>query len=369
MNALPVGSRRWLVVAPLALLLAVVVLIAAWFAAAQLLKGRIEQALGADAQVARIELGWSGVTIEGLRLPAPRSGWPAADQLRAARVVVVPQLRDLLSGSVRIASVSVEDGYLSLLRTRDGRLVVLPGLLDPATRRRDGASLPQIEIGEVRLRGAVVELYDGSVRRPPHKLRLERIEATLSDLRLPALTGSSRLAASGVVKGVRHDGRVELGGRMELASRESELELRLRGVDLIVLQPYLIKASETGVRRGSLDLTLHSTVRGRRLHAPGILVLSGLELSSGGGTFMGMPQQLVVAALKDRGDRIEIEFTLAGDLDDPRFSLNESFAVRVAAAVAESLGVSIESLVRGVGELGGDAVRGLGDALGKMLGR
>lgn len=375
MSVPPVRSRRWLIVTLLVLLLGGVALAAAFFAAAQMLKGRIGQALGADAEVARIALGWNGVAIEGLRLPAPRSGgWPAADQLRAARVVVVPQLRDLLSGSVRIASVTVEGGYLSLLRTRDGRLSVLPGLLEPATRaQRTGAApaivMPPIEIGEIRLAGAAIELFDATVRKPPHKLRLERIDATLADLRLPALTGASRLAVDGIVKGVRQDGRLQLDGRVEFATRELDLTLRLHDVDLVALQPYLIKASETGVRRGTLDLALHSTVQRRRLHAPGRLVLSGLELAPGASTFMGMPQQLVVAALKNRKDRIEIEFALDGDLDDPRFSINESLAVRVAAAVAESLGVSIESLVRGVGSLGGGAVKGLGDALGGLLAR
>ena len=374
MIAPPVRSRRRLLAALLTLLLVVVTLVAAFVAAAQILKGRIEQALGPDAEVARIALGWNGVAIEGLRLPAPRGGWPAADQLRAARVVVVPQLRDLLSGSVRIASITVEGGYLSLLRTRDGRLSLLPGLLEPAARAQRTAAapaiaMPNIEIGEVRLAGAVIELFDATVRKPPHKLRLEGIDATLAGLRLPALTGASRLAVDGIVKGVRQDGRLALDGQVEFATRESDFTLRLHGVDLVALQPYLIKASETGVRRGALDLTLHSTVQRRHLHAPGKLALSGLELSPGGSTFMGMPQQLVVAALKDRKDRIEIEFALDGDLDDPRFSLNESFAVRVATAVAESLGVSIESLVRGVGSLGGGAVKGLGEALGELLGR
>jgi hypothetical protein len=41
---------------------------------------------------------------------------------------------------------------------------------------------------------------------------------------------------------------------------------------------------------------------------------------------MGLPRQAVLGTLKDRNDRIAIRFTLDGDLNDPRFSLNESVA-------------------------------------------
>jgi hypothetical protein len=63
-----------------------------------------------------------------------------------------------------------------------------------------------------------------------------------------------------LLKGPRHDGEILVGGTIELASKESELSTRLRGVDLIALQPYLIKAAETGVHKGTLDLDLKSTV-------------------------------------------------------------------------------------------------------------
>ncbi len=50
-----------------------------------------------------------------------------------------------------------------------------------------------------------------------------------------------------------------------------------------------------------------------------------------------------------RDEKIEVQFTLAGRLDDPNFSLNEDFATRVASALAEKLGVSMGGVVEGVG--------------------
>ena len=86
----------------------------------------------------------------------------------------------------------------------------------------------------------------------------------------------------------------------------------------MALQPYLLRAKEASVTRGTLDLPLDAKVIGQRLNAPG-------------------------------------RFTLEGKLDDPKFSLNELFAARFAVGLAEKLGVSLSGMVEGVGS----AIKGL----------
>jgi len=66
------------------------------------------------------------------------------------------------------------------------------------------------------------------------------------------------------------------------------------------------------------------------------------------GTFAGVPRKAVLAAMTQQG-RLEVKFTLEGRLDDPSFSLNENFATRVASGMAESLGVSLSGMVKGLG--------------------
>lgn len=341
--------------------------------ATKALKNQVEHALGADSQVAEIVVGWSAIEARGVRIRAPR-GWPAEDALRAERVVVTPDLRSLVSAEVKVARITVDHAYLSIWRTRDGKLRLLPSLLEKPKEAGGAASsaaspaAPSVGIGSIELSDGVLEFYDASVRQPAHKTRLEHLHATVEDLHVPDLSGRTRIALDAVIKGVQRDGRVTIAGWAELADKNSELTTKLTGVDLVALQPYLIKASETGVRRGSLDLGLTSTVRNNRLHAPGSVTLTGLELSSNGGafgTFMGVPRQAVVAALKNRNDQISIRFTLDGNLSDPQFSLNDSFVKRIGASVAETLGISIESLTRGVG----NAAQGLGGVMKKLFGK
>ncbi len=303
-------------------------------------------------------------------------------------MVVVPELSTLLGGRVRIASVTVDDAYLSVLRAGDGRVRLLPRLLKdtpageaatPGASAGAAASRPAARpttttIGRIVLRGGTLEFFDASVRRPPHRLRVEAVSAELDELALPALDGRTRLRLEGTVKaaagrGAAHDGRVAIEGWAVPATRDSQLKARLRGIDLVALQPYLLKAADGGVRAGALDLDLTSTVERDRLRAPGRLTLTGLELAPASGSFLGLPREAVLALLKGRAGRIELDFVLEGRLDDPRFSLSEDLAVRVAAGLAEALGVGLGDLVRGVGGAGQRAIDAAAGAIRGLLGR
>jgi hypothetical protein len=332
----------------------------AWRTAVQQLKTGVESALGPRASVGTLELGWRGVEIRDLRVRGDGKRWPAADELRADRVVVVPSLASLWSafgrnGTWHISQVRIDGAYLSLLRTRDDRLRLLPGLLDlpPAPGGGSSGVATRVRIGNVRLRDASIDLYDAGVRQPAHRVQLQRLSADVGPLALPALDETLRIELDAELKGPQRNGTIAIDGTLAPTARDAALKIRVEGVDLVALQPYLLRAGEGGVRRGTLDLRLDATVRKNQLHAPGHLSLQGLELAESGGllgTFAGVPRQAVIAAMSRKG-RIDVDFALDGRLDDPKFSLDEVFALRVATGLAEVLGVSLQGVVEGLGSV------------------
>jgi hypothetical protein len=355
-------SQRWAVIG-LAVVVSLAVLIAGGlYFGAKALKGKVEQALGPESEIGEIRLGLTAVEIVKLRIKAP-SGWPAPDTLRAERIRIAPDLLGLLSAKVNISSIVIEGGYVSTLRGADGKLRVVPSLLEKKDEKKETGKGPEVGIGVIELKDGVMEFYDATVRKTPHRIRLEQLQAKVTDLHLPDLKVRSNLHLDGVLKGVRSDGKILIDGWMEFASKDSAINSTLRGVDLIALQPYLLKASETGVRKGRLDLDLKSTIKANHLNAPGTLTLNGLELESGG-TFMGMPRAAVVGLMKDKNDRITIKFTLDGKLDDPNFKLNEGFSTRITASLGDVLGVSIEGLAKGAGAVGQKGLEAAGGAAG-----
>ena len=351
-----------------------------WQFAIRSLKSQVEQALGPQGEVREIRVGLTGIELVDIRIRAQaNSGWPSEDELRAKRIVVTPDFLDLLTASLSIDSIRIEDAYVAMLRTRSGQMKIIPSLLgtrsmpagqpavDPAGKSGDDKAGTQIGIGKILLTAGVIEFFDASVRSTPVKLRLEQIDASVGKLLLPQLTGHTAIKIDGVIKGNRQDGRLAIDGSMELATKESGFSTKLRGVDMTVLQPYLIRAAETGVRRGTLDLDLKSSIAKGKLRAPGTLTLADLELASSSGSFMGLPRNVATGMMKDKKGRISVKFVLEGDINDPKFSLNEQMAMRLGSALANSLGISLESLAKGVGSVGSGSAKGIGESVQKLL--
>ena len=116
-------GKRWGLIALVVLVILMVGGIVGFRVAVGILKGKVVEALGPDSEIKDLRVSWSAVEVEGLRIKG-RPGWPAADTLRAERVVIVPSLRSILSGQIRVSSISVVKPYLSALRTKDGKLQV-----------------------------------------------------------------------------------------------------------------------------------------------------------------------------------------------------------------------------------------------------
>lgn len=353
-------KRRWIMLLT-ALALVLLAAALAFGLALRRLHGGIQAALGPRATLQSVALGWTGVELRGLRVRAVPGRWPAQDELVAERVRVVPALSSLWRSGWRLASVTVDGASLSLLRTREGKLRVLPSLME-GERSAAAAKAPgeraatPVHIGELRLRDVAIDFYDASVRgsgRAPHRIRLDALRADIGPLALPALDRRAAVSMQATLAGPQRNGSLSLRGEVTPATRNADLALRIQGLDLVALQPYLLRNNEASVKRGTLDLSLDAKVRGQRLDAPGRLTLTELELASGGGllgTFAGVPRQAVLAAMS-RDGRIELAFTLEGKLDDPKFSLNELFAARLAVGLAEKLGVSLGGVVQGVGSV------------------
>lgn len=326
------------------------------------LHANIEKALGPGATVGALNMRWNSVELIDLRVPASHPDWPAQDEMRARRVTVVPDMLSLFGNAWQVRSVKVEGAYLSVLRTGHGKLRVLPALFEhtaePGTPEAKAppeskAAAPHIEIGQVSMQDSQLAFYDTSVRKPAHLILIDQLGIELDHVAVPALDQSMHIDLQGVVKGPNRDGQIKVSGEFTPATHDARLKGQLVGVDLIALQPYLVKLNEGGVRAGTLDLSFEASVDKNHLRAPGVITLTGLALNDGGGllgTFAGVPRRAVLAAMSEKG-RIELKFSLDGRLDDPHFSLNEQLTLRVAAGLAESLGVSLGGVVEGVGSM------------------
>jgi hypothetical protein len=324
----------------------------------RLLEGKIVEALGPASRLQELRVNWFSIELLGLSIDAPK-GWPAARTLAAQRVTIVPDLRSLMTDRIRISSIVVEKAYLSMLRT-PGKLTMVPSLTESENSRASAAHA--VLITSIELKDGTLELYDATVSRPPLKTRIEDIQAMIRDVTAPA-TGKTRFEVAGIVKGVKRDGAAKLSGWVAPAGRDSSSHIALKAVDLVALQPYLVKHHETRITQGTLDLSLDSAVRNHNLDGKGNVVLKDLEFAPSTGfldTFMGLPRNAVIGFLKDHNNTIDVAFVLKGDTNQPDFSLNERLTTRIATAMAGQLGVNIKGVAEGIGTLGRKGLEGAG---------
>jgi hypothetical protein len=222
-------------------------------------------------------------------------------------------------------------------------------------------------------RDSVLEIFDEKVADPPVKIRLEQVEATLRDVDFPGRRGRSPFTLDGAVKGAARDGHAHLTGWAAFGLHESSVATQLRSVDLVVLEPYLVRQAKTGIRAGTLDLEMQSDVRAGQIKAAGRMVITGLELEPDEGlvdTVLGLSRRAMLAALRENDDKIALEFTLEGEVHHPKFSLEAAPGTKLAYSIVEALGLSLGGLVEGVatiglkgGEVLGDTALGLGEAV------
>ena len=373
--------KRWQVIVVAAVAILGIAVVAAYRVGVRMLQDRVVDALGPGSRLSELKVNWFSIELFGLSIDAPK-GWPTTRTLEAERVRIVPDLRSLFSDRLRISSIVVENPYLSVLRN-PGKLIMVPSLTERERNRKDAPSGQDaangraVTISKIEIKNGSLDLYDTTVSRPPLKVRMEEIEAVIRDVGAPAAE-KTHFEFAGIVKGVKRDGRATLSGWVGPGARDSSSRVVLEAVDLVALQPYLVKRNEAQVSKGTLDLKLHSEVRANNLDGKGKIVLQDLQFAPARGyfdTFMGLPRNAVISFLKDNNNAIDVDFTLTGNTNNPNFSLNENLSTRVATAMAGQLGVSIKGVAEGLGTLGrkgmesaGSVAEGVGSTVKRLFG-
>lgn len=346
--------------------------------ATRMVEARIVRLLGDQGSAETIHVGLSTIVLENVRVGAPPE-WPVKDTLRAARIELTPDWRALLSHRIAIRRAVATDYYLSVLREKGGRLRIVPTLHERAEARaragaREEASAkpPEAEkrkyetiVDMLVLNGGKVDFFDGTVAAKPFRVPLDNVHAEIGPLHAPTTNERTTIDARGQVVGKNRRGTTTMRGWIALKSKDTDVRNVLTGVDVAALAPYLRgSGSSAALTGGSMDLNMHTRVKNRQLDANGRITLRDLDFDNGGNELLSLPRKAVMAALEDRHGAVTFDFTLEGDIQDPKFSLNDSLSMRLAGGFAKAIGVSVEGVAGGVGE----AVKGLGGALNQLFG-
>jgi hypothetical protein len=189
---------------------------------------------------------------------------------------------------------------------------------------------------------------------PPAQIKLRELDLDLRDFQYPIISTHSPIELKAKMEGKTKEGDLYTKGWIDLKTVDMETSFKVREIDVKVFEPYYRKRVSAEIETGHIDMDAKVTVKKRMIDAPGQLELGNLHIKEGGGTVFWIPAKHLTSILKDKKNRINVRFHVKGNIDDPQFSLQETFLNRLAISFAEALGIPIkrvgETIFKGTGK-------------------
>jgi hypothetical protein len=334
--------------------------------AGQVLKYKLEQAMGKGFSVEKLEVTWRSVEAFNAVFRKP----DGTTVFKADHVLLLLDLKGALKKEFHFSSVVLTNPYLLIETDRQG---AYRNPFEGDGGRPSGA-MPLISIVAFTVRNGSIDFSDGKIARPPLVTRLRNIEFELKDIGLPLRGTASPFIMEAAVPGAHGAGTIQCQGKINLKTLDLESTVVARTLDITEFKTYFQKKGDANVTGGVLDLDMKAAITSGSIKAPGRAVLKNLEFQSSGtmkDSFLGVPRSAVMGLLKNENNAITINFILEGDIRDPKFNLRESFLQKFTLGLAEKLGLSVsrigESIVVEGAKQVEKGVKGIGEGIQKIF--
>ena len=335
------------------------------FKANSILKYEIERALGRNFSIESISLGLRGVDVYGVRFARGGKIVFKADRV-AVKASLPGFLRHYAAASketarrYEIADLVLVKPFLRVETDRRGNFINPLDLPENSGNAKNNGSLL---IRKLTIMDGSLAYFDGKITTTPHLTKLESVNGSLTDLALPFESNWSQYTISAGIPGRSGAASLRWSGRSNCKTLDTDAHISLAGLDITGFKPYYRKQGDADITRGSLSIDMSLHIKSRVVNAPGRAVLKDLEFAPGkglGDTFIGVPRSLVLKLLKSGNNEIALDFTIAGDVSDPRFNMTESFVRRMTVGLARNLGLTVVDAGKSVVELGAKGVQEVG---------
>ena len=226
--------------------------------------------------------------------------------------------------SLSIAKVGISQPYARFIINEDLTTnvsdLVIKQPADPKAKAEPAGKPLDIHIGAVSISNGSANFADFSLT-PNFATAIQQLNGEISTLDTRTRTPAK----------VSIDGKVDryapvtIKGALTPFDPLDSLDIAtsFKRVELTTLTPYSGKFAGYRIRKGRLNLDLHYQIEKGQLKADNHLVLENLQLGErvDSPDAVDLPIRLAVALLKDTEGKIDIQLPVAGNLNDPQFSV------------------------------------------------
>jgi hypothetical protein len=265
-------------------------------------------------------------------------------------IKIYPAILSLFIGPLRVRDVTIREPSLYFYRTKEGSFVGPWAMPEKKEKREPSGDQEKKEREEVFLRIDRLRVQNGSVDfedwkqgEPPARLKLSDLDLEMKEIQYPFHATRSPVEMKGRLEGkTKKGGEIHTKGWINLKTTDMETSLNVREIEVKLFEPYYRKRVSAEIDSGYMAMDAKIALKEKFIDAPGKLELSHLYIKEGQGTVFWIPAKTLISLLKEKGDRIQVSFHMKGNLEDPKFNIQETLLTRVAIALLEALGVPIK---------------------------
>jgi len=359
--------RKWFVIIGIIAILLIAGYLFASYYAVKFIQARLQKVVGPGLTIAEIEIKPTYLSAKGIRYE---------DSLSKRKIFMIeemrvyPALSSFLKGTLNIRECMILRPSFFFYRSREGSII---GPWTTVEKREKGKEISEdqerkgkeslpIKIDRFRIRKGSVDFEDRKMGEPPAQIQLRELDLELKNIQYPFISSHSFIALKGKTKGGKKEGNIYIEGWVDLKNMDMETSFKVQEVDIKIFEPYYRKRVSAEIEAGHIDLEAKIRIKEKMIDAPGQLQLIDLRVKEEG-TVLWIPAKALISLLKDKGNRIQIQFHVKGNMGDPQFSLQETFLTRVAVSLAGTLGIPIkvvgETIIGGAGKGAEGLIEGL----------
>jgi hypothetical protein len=323
------------------------------FYAVKFIQAQVQKAVGPGFIIAEIKVKVTHLSINGIRFEDSRT---KQNFVQIEEMRIYPDLPSILKKRLQIRELMVLKPFFFFHRTKEGVFVgpwvsikkeEKSGEAPGKEEKKEGEAI-SIKINRLRIKKGSIDFDDMKAGETPGQIRLREVDLEIKDIEYPIVSSRSPIELKGKMKGQAKTGAGEIVARgwVDLKTSDLETSLKIREVELKVFEPYYRKRVSAEIESGHLNMDAHIAIKKSVIDVPGKLELADLRVKEEG-TIFYIPAKTLLSRLKDKGNRVEVQFHVKGNLDDPRFKLQETFLMRIGIGLAEAIGLPIKAVEAG----------------------
>lgn len=317
------------------------------FYAVKFIQPHLQKVMGPGFTLEKTKLRTTYLSATGIRYEDPDS---KQRFLQIEEIRVYPSLLSLLKRPLHLNELTILQPSFFFYRSREGRMVG-PWVTTKKEREEEEVSQEkekksgepiQVQIDRIRIRKGSIDFEDRKAGEPPAQIKLRDVNFEMGEIKYPLTSVHSPVQLKAKMEGKIQEGSIDIKGWIDAKTMNMETSLKVREIEVKTFEPYYRKKVTAEIESGTMGMDSTIAVKGKRIDAPGELDLINLHVKEGGGMVLWIPAETLVSLLEKKGHQIKVKFYLKGNMENPQFSVQETFLTQVAIALAQALGIPIK---------------------------